>query len=801
MILTLKLAFRKLFVKRQYTFTRIISLAVGLAFGMLMLSEVFFYYSYDGFYPDADRIYTVQSSFKRDKQASNFEVYPKVSGAIAPGIKAEVPGVEAATRLNSIGNHVFYSQNQKSYKGEVVLADEHLFEVLPRPMISGNPVDILKSPMSCMVSSEIAEAMGGNVVGEMIELKRYPGKKMTIQGVFEALPENTNYTYDILVSMVSITEFFSWDGSTNWLGNDRYYACVKLQPGIKPSDLTSAIRKMQEKHQDIKQLEEEQGGMVLKYVLNPITSIYKNNNKDMLIILSTIAFAVLFVSMMNYFLLTLTMLINRAKTSAIYKTCGAQAKNIRSLIFVESCIFFVIALVLAICIVWLIKPFAEAQLGHSLMAVINPFVIWPLLGLLFVWLLLMSYLPGRYFSRIPVAMAFRSYQQKKNRWKLALLAIQFVGASFILTLLVIVTLQYDQMRNADHGYRTEGIYYGATTGMNGNQVQLILNELRSMPEIEMVGMGDGVPILYASGNNVMSPDGKRELFNVADFYEVDENYFSILNIPVLKGQAFSTKTASVNDVLISQKGADLLTLYNKWTDGVLGKSLRITQHGSTTIRGTFPDFIIGSISSPDDRPAVFFYRPEHLFIQKKNTHPTMSFKILIKVHDQRQAGIKNKIAGVFNKVLPHNDAEIKSLEEEQLLSYNDQKGFRNAMMAGNFVILLVTILGLLGYTGNEAMRRQKELAIRRINGARLSNIIQFFVMELQYLAIPAVVVGLFGAWWTADKWMQNFAHKVSLHWSLFVICSVTVLVMVAVVAVFNYVRIANRNPVDALRYE
>ncbi len=801
MIHAIKLAVRKLFVKGQYTFTRIISLAVGLAFGMLMLSEVFYYYSYDGFYPDADRIYTVQSSFKRDKEAGEFEIYPKVSGAVAPGIKAEVPGVEAATRLNSIGTHVVYDNNKKGYRARVVLADEHWSEVVSRPMISGNPVQILTSPKACMVSDELAESMGGNVIGKVIEIKRYSGKQLTIQGVFEALPENTNYHYDILVSIVSITEFFSWDGSTNWLGNDRYMAYVKLQPGVNPNDLAPALRKMQEKHQDIERLEEEQGGIVLKYGLQPIKSVYKNNHKDMLVILSTIALAVLFVSLMNYFLLTLSILVNRAKTSAIYKTCGAQTNNIRQLIFVESLMLFVLALTLAFILIWTFMPFAEAQLGHSLTAAVNTDVLWPLLIVLVIWLVLMSYLPARYFSRIPVATAFRSYRQKKNSWKLGLLALQFAGASFILTLMVIVTLQYDQMSKADHGYQTEGIYYGATTSMNGSQVQLIVNELKAMADVEQVSLGYSVPIEGASGNNVLSPDGNRDLFNVADFYEVDENYFSMLGIPISQGHSFSTDGASTNSVMISQKAADLLTVYNNWTDGVIGKPLNITEHDPTTVHAVFSDFIIGSISFPDDRPSVFFFKPQHLFIQEKNEHPSMSLNILVKVHDNRQNGIKEKIAAVFNKVLPQKDAEITSLAEEQLLGYNDEKGFRNAMLAGNFVILLITIIGLLGYTTNEATRRQKELAIRRINGAKLSNLVQYFVMELQYMAIPAVLIGLAGAWYTANKWMQNFAYKIPLHWGLFVTCSFVILLTVAVVAMVNYVRIGNRNPVEALRYE
>ena len=247
---SLNIAFRKMFRKGEHSLTRIISLAAGLAFGLLLLSEVFYYYSFDSFYPDANRIYVVCENFKTDKSSDRISTYNRVSGAIAPGLKSEVPGIEAASRLNSIGSSVFYTDDKKSYKGEFSFADENLFDVLPRPMIYGNPKEILKSQMNCMVSGEIAEMIGGDVIGRMIELKEYPDKKLTIAGVFETLPENTNYKYDVLISMVS-TSRFMWDGTNNWLGNDRYYVCVKLEPGVDPESLIPAVRKMQEVHQDI----------------------------------------------------------------------------------------------------------------------------------------------------------------------------------------------------------------------------------------------------------------------------------------------------------------------------------------------------------------------------------------------------------------------------------------------------------------------------------------------------------------------------------------------------------------------
>ncbi len=397
---TLKIACRKLFRKGEHSLTRIISLAAGLAFGILLLSEVFYYYSFDSIYPDADRIYAVYENFKLDKSAEKISTHNCVSGAIAPGLKAEVPGIEAATRFNSIGPSVFYTDDKKSYKGEFSFADEFVFDVLPRPVIYGNPKKILKNHMTCMVSDKIAAMIGGDVIGKMIELKEFPNKKLIIAGIFKELPENTNYRYDILISMVSTSQFM-WDGTDNWLGNDRYYTCVRLEHGIDPESLAPAVRKMQEVHQDIVRLEKVQNGLLFKYSFQPIKKIHSEEVKDMIIILSAIAFAVLLVSILNYILLTLSALVGRAKTSAILKTYGAQAGNLQRMIFTETSLLFLVSLSGAFMIITTVQPLVESQLGHQLSSALNPYVIWPLLLLLVVLLLSISYLPGRFFAGYP----------------------------------------------------------------------------------------------------------------------------------------------------------------------------------------------------------------------------------------------------------------------------------------------------------------------------------------------------------------------------------------------------------------
>lgn len=801
---SLKIAWRKLFRKGDHSFTRIISLAAGLAFGMLLLSEVFYYYSFDSSYPEASRIYVVCENYKADKLSDKLTTRNRVSGAIAPGLKSDVPGIEAACRLNSIGSSVFYinaeTGRDKSLRAEFSFAEPSLFDVLPRPVITGNPAEILKNPMNCMVSDQIAGLIGGDVIGKMIELKEYPGKLLTIAGIFKSLPENTNYRYDVLISMVS-TSKFTWDGTDNWLGNDRYYVCVRLANGVDPGTLAPAVRKMQEVHQDIMRLESLQNGLVLKYSFKPLKRIHAEEVKEMIIILSAIAFAVLLVSLLNYILLTLSAMVSRAKTSAIYKTYGAQNRNLHMMIFLETLLILSISLFGAFMIISVAEPLIEARIGHSLSSVMNPTVVFPLLLILVVILMLVSYLPGRFFANIPVTSVFQNYHEKGKKWKLALLTLQFAGATFVLTLLIIVILQYDSLRKADHGYRSSGVYFGSTSGMPANKLSTVMNELEAIPTVEKVGLGLCLPTEGASGNNIRLPDDEKELFNVADFYWIDDNYLSILNIPVTEGINFSKETCLPNDFLISRKGAEMLLINTGWKDGVTGKQISLTEHGTFTIRGVFNDFTIHSMTDPDQRPVMFSYLPDIKFQEMMEQKPSFSCYVLVKAQEGTSSDIMRKMAEILNEALPHRDAVVKSLDQERTDLYESERGFRTTMLAGNIIILIITLLGLLGYTVTEAMRRSKELALRKINGASLPDILKIFIKDLEFIAIPAVLSGLAGAWFAAQKWMENFALKTPVHPWILVLCGLSVLAFIACVSALNYIIIANRNPVEALRYE
>jgi putative ABC transport system permease protein len=245
----------------------------------------------------------------------------------------------------------------------------------------------------------------------------------------------------------------------------------------------------------------------------------------------------------------------------------------------------------------------------------------------------------------------------------------------------------------------------------------------------------------------------------------------------------------------------MLIINSGWKDGVLGKQIDLSEHGTNTIRGVFPDFVISSMTHPDQRPAVYSFMPDDKFQEMIEKNPSFSCYIVVKVHEGAQTDILKKITDVINMALPYKDAVIKSLENEKIDLYSSERGFRTAMFAGNVIILLITVMGLLGYTISEVSRRTKEIAIRKINGARLSDILRIFIKDLELIALPSVLAGSVGAWFAAHKWMENFVSRTQLHWSLFVLCSLFVLLLIALISALNYIIIANRNPVEALRNE
>ncbi|WP_080904206.1 ABC transporter permease [Parabacteroides sp. Marseille-P3160] len=781
------LAFRSLFKKGRHNGIKIQSLAVGLALGLVLIAKVYFEQTYDNFYPDGDRVYMIQSNINRENDPP--KEYGQVSGAIAPGMKTDIPEVEAATRFTTFVEEdaVFYTIDKKKYTADFIMADEHFFEVLPRPMQIGNAGEVLSRPLYALISTSIAQKMGGaaNIIGQTIQLDNYPGKVITIGGVFEDVPENSHIHYDVVLSLASIENFF-WDGRDNWVGNDRYKGFVKLLPGVTPEKIAPAIRQMQERHQPMEEI--KKAGIELSYSLLPLEKLHSNDpgTKRMSVLLSLLAFALLFTAVMNYVLVVISTLVSRSKEMAVYKCYGASEKEIRSLMLSETSVHLLLSLLAAGFLIFLFQSTIKKMVGASVTALFTPDSALLLAGICLLVYLVAGLVPAHLFSRIPVAAAFRTLKESRRNWKLGLLFIQFVATTFLVTLLVIIGRQYQMMIHDDPGYNYENLLYCDLSGTKAEDRTRVMEELRRNPKVKAVASCWELPFTHMSGNNVSVPGNDRELFNYADMYYADGDYLPLMEIPIVEGNGFNNETSTEEQVLVSQAFAEKVCQLVNWKDGIVGKTIIMSEHGSMTVAGVYRDIQISSLADADPRPTALFFTKEP------------AFNILVKLQEITPELIR-EVTETFGKVLPDKDIVVTPYKTEMINLYEGARKFQDAVMIGGIATLIISLIGLIGYTNDEINRRRKEIAIRRVNGATIQKILRLFIIDIIRIAIPAVILGGVGAYFTAVKWQEQFAEKSELTPFLFIACAVAVVALVLSVVSLDCYRAANQNPVESLK--
>lgn len=785
----LKLAYRNLFRKKQNNLIKILSLGMGLAAGLVLLSKVSFERNYDDFYPDADRIYQIWSTLSETTNETGLDQWGQVSGAIAPGMKAEIPEVEMATRFTPLTreNAVFSTPDKKRYKGTFIMADSCFFDLLPRPIVTGNAKEILSRPMYAMVSKSTAEKMGDDVIGKQIQLETFPGRELTIGGIYRDVPENSHQRYDVIVSLNSMPSFFSLDGRENWLGNDRYRAYVKLYPGTDPADLAPAVRSMQKKHQDIESVEAK-NGWILTYAFQPLKSIHSDSPevKRMTLLLTIIAFALILTAILNYVLIVITALVGRSREIAVYKCYGAENRNVSRLIMTETLLHFVLALLLAGLLVFSFRGTIESMLSASLGSLFSFRSSLYLAAIAILIFLFTAFAPAYILSRIPVASIFRGAGQIRAKWKLILLSVQFAAAAFLFSLLVIVSKQYNLMTNDNPGYSYGNVLHAGTSGVPQSTVQTAIDRLHQLPQVVAVATASTLPFESTGGNNVIIPGEERELFNIADMYWADEHYVTLMEIPITEGKSFDVNS-SPNEVIVSQSFKEKMKAIAGWDD-VVGRDIIITEHGLSRIVGVYPDIRLGSISDQDTRPSVLFYRntPNSNIIIKLNT---MTGEHIEQVYD------------ILQKTMPEKEITLSPYSDSIVKMYTGERRFRDAIFIGGLITVLITLIGLIGYINSEMLRRRSEIAIRKINGASLSEILRLFMKNILLIALVACIAGGVVAAMVASKWMENFTEKTGLSPFLFIGCGLIVLLFIELMVGFNCLKAANQNPVDSLKKE
>lgn len=769
---------------------KVLSLSIGLSVGIVLIAKVFFELSYDSFYKDIDRVYTIRNYYS---QHGDEHDYGQVSGAVPVGFMEEVPGIEVGTRTTFVFNgDIYLDADGNKLKGNLVCADTCFFKVFDRPILAGDPVQVLGKCGSVMVNRSFAEKMGGvqECIGKQIANADMDGLKMTIEGVFDDFPKNGSLDYDILLSM----DTYGKRSTDNWLGNDRYKGYVKLAPGIDPNTLSDAIRKMQEAHQPLEQMEAQ--GISMRYFLSPFSTMHTSSPKvkTQVILLSIIAALLIIISLLNYILIVISSMVKRSKEVGVRKCYGAEGKHIYWMLTKESMLHMSLSLVIAAIIIFAGRGIVENLLGVPFQTLLVTQSIVAIAAVLLFVLVISIVVPAELYQRIPVLAAIKNHTENSRRWKLSLIGVQVLINVFLVVMMLIIGSQYQKVSNADTGYDYKNLYYfDLFDGDRHAQVRAV-ETLRRLPEVSGVAAAYNLPYSGSNGDNVSLPEDDRELFNIADQYECSPEFYELLNIRFVEGRA----PRDSSEVVVDEKFVQKMARFTDWSDGAVGKQVFITGHGGNgmmdkgyfTISGVYKNYLIGNLQDVDERPGALFYGE---IGSMAHWMPHILFKV--------RPDALEKVRGALNEALPDKEINIVSYAEEMRAAYADSKKMRNTMALGVVFSLLIALLGLIGFIKDESLRRSKEMAVRKINGATTRNILSIFAKDIMKLSAVMAVIACAAAFFVAHKWLEQFAEKISLNPLYFIGGAALTLLIVLSVVVLNCLKIARANPVDSLKNE
>lgn len=778
---------------------KVLSLGIGLAVGIVLIAKVFFELSYDSFYKDIDRVYTIRTWYSQHGDELD---YGQVSGAVAVGFMEEVPGVEQGTRTTFVfDGDTYLDEDGNKLRGTLVCADTCFFKVFDRPILAGDPEQALSKWGCVMVSRSFAEKLVdempgqaghdvSGVIGKQIANADMDGLKLTIEGVFEDFPKNGSLDYDILLSM----ETYGKRSTDNWLGNDRYKGYVKLMSGVDPNTLTEAIRKMQEAHQPLEQIEAQ--GTSLKYFLKPFSKMHTSNPevKTQVILLSIVAALLIIISLLNYILIVISSMVKRSKEVGVRKCYGAEGKHIYGMLTKEALLHIILSLALAAVIIFAGRGIVENLLGVPFQTLLVPQSIMAIAAVLVFVLIISIVVPAELYQRIPVYAALKNYTENSRHWKLGLLGVQVLINVFLVVMMLIIGRQYQKVSNADTGYDYKNLYYfDLFDGDRQAQVRAV-ETLKHLPEVSGVAATYNLPYMGSNGDNVSLPEDDRELFNIADQYDCSPEFYDLMGIQFVEGRA----PRDSSEIVVDEKFVTKMAEFTDWNDGAVGKQVFITGHGENgmmdkgyfTISGVYKSYLIGNLQGVDERPSALFYGE---IGSMSSWMPHILFKV-------RPEALEN-VRGALNEALPDKEINIVSYEEEMRAAYADSKKMRNTMAIGAVFSLLIALLGLIGFIRDESLRRSKEMAVRKINGATTRDILSVFAKDIMKLSTVMAVIACIGAFFVARKWLEQFAEKVSLNPLYFIGGALLVLTIVLGVVVLNCLRIARANPVESLKAE
>jgi putative ABC transport system permease protein len=810
-----KLAWRNLYKNRTTAAINIGGLAIGVASSILLLSYVSFQWNYDGFNTARRSIYRVNVDIFENHRlavssAENF-------AAVGPELKKDFPEILNQARLYNMGykNNCVFSYNHTDFKETKFLyADASFLTMFSYPFLQGDPRSALAEPFTAVISETIAKKLFGthgikDAMGKSIQMTDDDrnSELCRITGVFRDIPENSHLKFNILISYSTLYKR-SYDRFENAWERKDFYTYVQLRPGADASSLEAKLPLFVQRHEPAAMAAQKQ----INLSLQPLGKIHLTGGRQdepeptvhekAVSFLMFIAFFIITIAWVNYINLATVNAVNRAKEIGIRKVLGSDRARLIRQFLIESFSLNLIGFILALMLVYIARPFLFDLLSIHLPLSI---LLTNTYGLLFLFFLLAgSFLSGLYPAFF--LSSFRPVSILKGKFgasgrgltlRKSLVVCQFSLSVLLIIGTMVVYQQVHYMLHQNLGIKMSQVLvldrpgrWDTARKTHNLLVQRFKEAILRDPGVESVAMSDEKP-----GKEIRWPNNyvQKNASSVANIpintTSIDEGYLPDLGFHILAGRNFSLEYKTDAKAIILSESAIRLLGFPDAAQAV-GKELR-SDDGDYTIIGVVNDFHQLSLQR-QATPSAFQFGGRDL----------REFEYyLVKL---KPAGMDQTIAHIqtaWTNQFKDNPFEYSFLDETFNRQYRSEIQFGAIFGIFSFLAIFIACTGLLALVAFMVRQRTKEIGVRKVLGAKVRDIVLLLTKDFIRLIILANFIAWPLGWWLMNSWLRDFAYRIQIHWSVFLVSGVIALLIALVTISFQAVRAALSNPVQSLQTE
>jgi putative ABC transport system permease protein len=796
----IKTGFRYLARQKSISLMNILGLSIGMSVAILIFYFVTFEMSYDNFHKDAKLIYRIISINKgtggTDYRATTPFPLPEV-------VRKDIKDAEMTTGLSLFlsDDEPVRVADQSFFNLTGYSADSCFLKMFNFPLINGNQNTVFDNPGSVVLTGSTAKKLFGDEspLGKELIIGDY---NFTIAGILKDLPENSIFKFDLLVSHIILKKMHPDLANMWWAGGSMTFVRTFANQNVNSikSDLASIpgkyfpdFLKGRESY-DIQALKDiHLDNRVAGDVKPPVSVNY-------LYILMAIAIAVLFIACANFVNLSTSQSEKRARETGLRKLAGGGRLQITFLFIGEAVSLSLIAVVFAVFLSKLFLPWFNELSQRNIN--INFANVKILLSVLLFGILtgvLSGIYPALLFSKyqpIQILHSRVSAHSSKTRLRKAFIIAQFLIAIILIISQLFITRQISFMKNHDMGFNVNDLVSIPLHVKDENKrlefAKIFAERLqREAKAYDITGVsltenvpGNNFPNRFAVIPEGSSPEDSREMVVTS----IDEHFSDVFQVPIVSGRILTDTISSdrFKNVMITESAAKKLG----W-DNPIGKKLRFKhEEESVTVIGVLKDINIRSMQTQIE-PVVYRYTGANW----------LAGYITLRIDQQYYSQTIKLIKETWEELAPGIPFQYFFLKDKYNEKYREEE--RLSKIVGTFTILAIFLscLGLFALIAWLSIQRTKEIGIRKINGARIDEVMYMLSIDFIKLVGIAFVIACPVALCVMHKWLQNFAYKTELSWWIFGLSGIIALGIAILTVSLQTWRAATKNPVDALRYE